>query len=59
MSDHKRGDPHDVISVHINNTGHNIKWDVSEILVLEDNLQRRLREAIVINNTLTQILEFT
>ena len=35
MSEHKRpirvGDPHDAISIHVNNTGHNIKWDKSEI----------------------------
>ena len=33
MTEHKRairvGDPHNTISVHVNNTGHNIKWDTS------------------------------
>ena len=55
MTEHKRvirvGDPHNAISFHVNNTGHNIKWDEYEILVLEDNLQRRLREVILIHNT--------
>ena len=36
------GDPHNAISVHVNNTGYNIKWEESEVLVLEDNLQRTL-----------------
>ena len=45
------GDPHNAISIHINNTGHNIKWNESEILVLEENLQRRLCELILIHNT--------
>ena len=53
MSEHKRTirvrDAHNAISVHVNNTGHNIKWDESEILVLED--RRRLKEAILIHNT--------
>ena len=49
---HQNRRPHNAISIHVNNTGHNIKWDESEILVLEDNLQRRrLREAILIHNT--------
>ena len=55
MSEHKRairvGDPQNAISIHVNNTGRNIKWDESEILVSEDNLQTRLREAILIHNT--------
>ena len=55
MSEHKRairvGDPHNAISIHVNNTRRNIKWDESEILVSEDNLQTRLREAILIHNT--------
>ena len=41
MSEHKRTirvrDPHNAISVHVNNTGHNIKWDESEILVSEED----------------------
>ena len=55
MSEHKRaikiGDHNNAISVHVHSTGHSILWDKCEVLAVEENWRRKIREAILIKST--------